>query len=163
MRPHGGLWVQKRDHDWGTEIILGGVVDDHARTLFEGLRTSARRIRFTLRDVTRITSSGVVAFLRLVSGMRVDHEIEFAQCSSIVVDQLQMLEFSRYGRIVSFFATYVCGSCGEEDNRLLAVAELGVGDDGTVQAPSAWCSCGGPLIVDDSLDFVREHLVAARR
>ena len=106
-----------------------------------------------------ISSYGVGLLIRQLSAISREHKVEFAQCSETMVDQFQMLQFSNYGRITSFQARYACPRCDRQDLKMLDVATLKVDKrTHTVLSPEFPCACGGKLVVDDSLEFVIDHI-----
>lgn len=144
-----------------TEIRLAGTIDHmsagelaHA---FEHLRGT---VCLNLREVIRISSYGVGLLMRHLAAISSQHKVEFAECSEAMVDQFQMLQFSRYGRITSFQAHYACARCNRTDVILLDIrSDLRVVLPARmVRAPEYSCPCGGQLLVDASLEFVIEHL-----
>ena len=95
-----------------------------------------------------------------MSAISREHDVEFAECTELMVDQFQMLQFSRYGKITSFQARFACAACGRTELRLLDVKrdlQIDVAAR-EVQTPPIACTCGGQLVVDDSLEFVLEYI-----
>jgi anti-anti-sigma regulatory factor len=143
-----------------TEIRVVGTLDHTSAVEFEQAFTNLRAtVVLNLGGITRITSYGVGMLMRHLAGIGNAHKVEFAECSETMVDQFQMLQFSRYGRITSFYARYACTRCGRNDVVLLDVQrDLKVAlATRTVRSPEYPCACGGRLVVDDSLEFVIEH------
>ena len=144
-----------------TEIRFAGRLDELASgTLEAALGEMRTRVRINFREVTRISSYGIGLLMRCLGNASSGREIEFTECSEVVVDQFQMLDFSRYGRITSFYARYYCSRCDKQDEVLLVIArDLAIDRaSSAVQAPEFACSCGGTSTVDDSLEFVIDHL-----
>ena len=144
-----------------TEIRLAGTIDEHAAAALQrGFSNPVGTIRLNLRDVQRINSFGIGILMRHLGAVSAQHKVEFGECSDVIVDQFQMLDFSRYGRITSFFARYLCQRCEAQESFLLVIGrDLQVDKrSGSVRAPEFPCSCSGSFAVDDSLEFVIEHL-----
>lgn len=143
-----------------TEIRFAGKIDHTSASEFSAAFEQLRgTVCLQLRQVTYISSYGVGLLIRQLAAISGHHKVEFAECSETMVDQFQMLEFSRYGRIVSFQARYACARCGRTDVVLLVVRELEIDFTArAVRAPEFACSCGGRLLIDDSLEFVIEHV-----
>ena len=143
-----------------TEVRLAGRIDHESADELKRALSSLRGIVcLDLRDVERITSYGVGLLIRHLSVMSRNHKVEFARCSEAMVDQFQMLQFSNYGRITSFQARYACSQCARIDLVLLEVKNLEVETTTrTVRSPSHTCGCGGLSVVDDSLEFVIDHI-----
>jgi hypothetical protein len=67
---------------------------------------------FDTSGVDRVTSFGVRAWLAMLDAMDAD-SVTFARCSEAVLAQMGMIRsFVGEGQIASFFAPYVCESCG---------------------------------------------------
>lgn len=143
-----------------TRLALSGRVDETAGPALEEAFNQLRpRVRIDLERVTRINSYGIGLLMRNLNRASRDHAIEFERCSEVVVDQFQMLDFSTYGRITSFYARYICSRCTREPSVLLEVeGDIGVSADGEVTARSYRCKCGGDMTVDDPLEFVLDHI-----
>jgi anti-anti-sigma regulatory factor len=144
-----------------TEIRIVGTLDHTGAAEFEQAFTSLRgTVVLNLGGITRITSYGVGMLMRHLAAIGNQHKVEFAECSETMVDQFQMLQFSRYGKITSFHARYACTRCGRNDVVLLDLQRDLKVNAATrdVRSPEFPCACGGRLIVDDSLEFVIEHV-----
>src|SRR5262245_51497138 len=111
-----------------TEIVLIGAIDQNAAQTLEGAfaRIEGRKVRISFRGVERINSYGISLLLRLLDKNARTHTVEFVECTEPIVDQFQMLDFSRYGRIKSLFVLYWCRSCGREDRILVQIGELAI-------------------------------------
>ncbi|MEN9796445.1 MAG: hypothetical protein RL653_141, partial [Pseudomonadota bacterium] len=91
---------------------------------FKGREVSAlagKKLLFDLADVERITSFGVREWLQMLSELEPKgSELYFARCSEAVVNQLGMIRrFAGGGKILSFFAPYLCARCGAQFSTLL--------------------------------------------
>jgi anti-anti-sigma factor len=143
-----------------TEIRFGGTIDHECAVefgrAFEDLRGA---VCLDLMEVKYISSYGVGLLLKHLSAISRQHKVEFARCSETMVDQFSMLQFSNYGRITSFQARYACPRCERTDVVLLEVKQLKVDVAArTVESPVYPCRCGGKMAVDDSLEFVIDHV-----
>ena len=142
-----------------TRLALAGRVDENAAPALEQAFHQIRGlVKMDLERVTRINSYGIGILMRNLNRVSRDHAIEFERCSEVVVDQFQMLDFSTYGRITSFYARYICNHCNREPSVLLDVAADIKVDGDAVVARSHRCKCGGEMTVDDPLEFVLDHL-----
>ena len=147
--------------DTRTVIRLAGRIDHTSVADFASAFMSLRgTVVLNLRDVTSITSYGMGLLMRHLTAITDKHRVEFAECSETMVDQFQMLQFSCYGRITSFKARYACARCERTDSIMLDVRrDLQVtAATRTVRSPEFPCRCGGRLVVDDSLEFVIQHV-----
>ena len=119
---------------------------------------------FDLGGVERITSFGVREWLQMlsVSQDRVK-KIYFAHCSEAVVNQLSMIrKFAGGAQVVSFFAPYLCDSCGEQFERLFD-CELDADAIRSSETPESVCQrCNGRGRFDDDpetyLAFAPSHV-----
>ncbi|MBI2568994.1 MAG: hypothetical protein HYV63_18405 [Candidatus Schekmanbacteria bacterium] len=149
-------------HDPGcTEITLKGTIDeDSPQELDRAFRDLGPRVRICFREVTKINSCGIEELMKVLHEVANEHKVEFAECPEVIVDQFQMMDFSMYGRITSFFIRYLCDKCAAEKMLLLDVdRDLRIDHDTReVEAPTFDCSCGGTLRIDDYLDFLDDHI-----
>ena len=77
-------------------------------------------VAIDLAGVERITSFGVREWLSMLGAMQDVKRLYFLRCSEPIVNQLGMIrKFCGTAQIVSFFAPYLCGSCGESFEREL--------------------------------------------
>ena len=77
-------------------------------------------VAIDLAGVERITSFGVREWLSMLGAMQDVRRLFFLRCSEPIVNQLGMIrKFCGSAQIVSFFAPYLCGSCGESFEREL--------------------------------------------
>lgn len=142
----------------GTDLALRGSITEQAGFELEQAFQELRgRVRIDFAGVDRINSVGLGILMRLLDVASRQHEIEYVACSEVIVDHFQMLDFSRYGRITSFYSRYLCSRCRRHESKLLAVDALQIRND-RVEAPTYGCNCGGTLRVDEALDFVIEHV-----
>lgn len=154
-----GLEVAKSRDGEFTTIVLAGVIDEAASQALSSAFTDVDGVvRVNFRGINRINSYGIGLLMKHLSQIFRDHRVEFVECSETIVDQFQMLDFSVYGRITSFMIRYFCPSCSAEEGRLLSISDVSTGPDGTLGAPQFDCSCGGALRIDDSLEFLADHL-----
>jgi len=117
---------------------------------------------FDLAEVERITSFGVREWLAMLDAAKSASHIYLARCSEAVVAQLGMIrKFAGTAKIVSFFAPYLCESCGQPFERLFRV-EHDPRTFSDAMAPKTACPfCAGPGRFDDDpetyLGFARAH------
>lgn len=147
--------------DQRTELRFSGEIDHFGAGAFaDAFATLRKKVCINLGNVRYISSYGVGLMLRQMAVISREHEVEFAECTELMVDQFQMLQFSRYGRITSFQARFVCSSCQRTEVRLLDVKrDLRIDTASReVHVVALACGCGGELVVDDSLEFVLEYM-----
>ena len=158
-----GAVVQKQQRGAVTLLSITGRLTE----AFKG-ETLGRELRGTvaidLGGVERITSFGVREWLAMFGAMQDVRRVFLLRCSEAVVNQLSMIKkFAGNGQIVSFFAPYICGTCGETFERELdCESEADLIRNGT--APDAPCAhCGANGSFDDDarsyFAFAVPHLV----
>jgi hypothetical protein len=136
-------------------FVLEGAIDEAADLSFLGqLREPARVV---LRDVRRISSFGVRAWLEAIGAVPRDLSLEFVDCPPSLVDQCRLIHrFLGHGRLTSFGLPYVCESCGHEEDLFLAVEAW---RSSARSLPSRPCpECGKPMEPDHVESLVREFL-----
>src|SRR5262245_34710538 len=88
----------------GMELRLSGRIDESSAPQLESAFSKLHgRARLDLRDVERINSYGLGILMRLLDRLTKEAIVEFSRLSEVMVDHFQMLDFSRYGRIISFY------------------------------------------------------------
>ena len=97
-----------------TFLTLHGTLD-HAfegRKIAESVHT--KKLIVSMRDVRRFASWGMsewMSFLRI----NATRELYLVECSTYAVSQMNLVTgLLGHGRLVSFYASYRCGSCSEE-------------------------------------------------
>lgn len=148
----------------GEEMLIrlqGCLLDESAEPRLQAAFSSlTSRVRINMRELSRINSFGVGMLMRILNRVSKGREITFEECSELVVTLLQMLDFSRYGQIKSFFCRYFCDLCDEETSHLIRVPEDLVIDPDTkaIDAIPMKCACGADARADENLEFLEEHV-----
>jgi hypothetical protein len=142
----------------GPSITLEGVIDEHADlSFFSDLQGP---ISVSLKGVRRINSFGVRSWIDAIRKVPSATTLELVECSSPVIDQLNMVAgFAGRGKVLSFYAPMICEACDVEEERLFQVADCRAQGN---RLPEAACpKCSGALEVDDLeeqyLLFLREN------
>jgi hypothetical protein len=144
----------------GTTIIaLRGRITEEATEELERAFQDLSGIVCLDLEVDSVNSYGFLTLVRLMDAAARRHTIEFARCSEIMVDYIQMLNLRKYGRLTSFFAIYICARCEREDLVLVDVAkDLQIDRErGSIEARVLRCGCGGALKIDEPLEFLLDH------
>jgi DNA-directed RNA polymerase subunit RPC12/RpoP len=104
-----------------TFLTLHGTLD-HAfegRKIAESVHT--KKLVVSLRDVRRFASWGMsewMDFLRINTA----RELYLVECSTYAVSQINLVTgLLGHGKLVSFYASYRCGSCSEEHENLFLI------------------------------------------
>lgn len=130
----------------GTSLILQGPIDERTnlKEVFSDLQGPALVI--VLRDVTRINSSGVRAWINATKQLSDSFNLIYVECSRAIVDQLNMIaNFFSSGSIKSFYAPYYCRGCDAERDMLVEIERhFKAGEE--PEAPDFQCpKCGKAL------------------
>jgi hypothetical protein len=131
-----------------TTVEFTGEIDENAD--FSELRKRLKgTVVFHLAEVRRINSCGVREWVNFVRDLPTVTELTFSHCSPAIVTQLNMIyNFRGAARVRSFFAPYVCDSCGHEEEKLLDVQAQFA--DGQIRVPDFACEhCGAAMEFDD--------------
>lgn len=133
-----------------TVVALKGAVNEDAD--FPRLTneiTQQPRVRFDLSGITRINSCGVREWVKFVRALPNGMALDLERCPPTVVAQLNMVSnFASRAAVLSVFAPFICESCGEHEDVLVAVVP------GQVPAlPQRVCAkCQSPMEFDDLED-----------
>ena len=94
----------------------------------EQLTAHTGTLNLDLAGIRRLNSAGVrewVKFMRSLSETEQIEEITYTRCSLAIVAQINMIKgFQGRAKIVSVYAPYSNEETGEEDQRLLEVADI---------------------------------------
>ena len=131
-----------------TVVTLQGEISEQ----FHGLEVG-RRLRgevvLDLSQVQRITSFGVREWLTMLRELYATR-LTLARCSEPFIHQLSMIRsFAGTGRIVSFFAPYVCSSCGTAFSALYDAVRDRHAIDSRLPVPADCPRCSSPAYFDD--------------
>lgn len=109
--PRADLQVDVKRAGDHTIVQLAGRISETFKGEELGRRLVGNVILDT-RQVDRITSFGVRAWLSMLDAMDAD-ALYFVRCSEAVLSQMSMIRsFAGNGEVISFFAPYLCDSCG---------------------------------------------------
>ena len=107
----------------GTVLRLVGVIDEHADLSF--FRHLEGRVTLNLRQLRRINSFGVRAWVDGLSTVPAGTGLQLEECPPPFVDQLNMLTtFRGAARVASFLAPYMCPACDHEQDHRIVVSDL---------------------------------------
>jgi ABC-type transporter Mla MlaB component len=149
--------IDSRTEGSHQRIVLSGVIDENAD--LKPLAQMGTSVEVNLRDVRRINSFGVRAWIDAIRQVPKDVRLVFVECPPPVIDQCNMVKgFLGHGVLKSFYAPMTCEECDEQRSQLFDTEqcrELGG------KLPRTPCPrCGRDMEVDDLeeqyLLFVRE-------
>jgi hypothetical protein len=154
-KPGEVVFVARRSREFPGTWIVSGVIDENADLSF--LETLSAPTRLNMKDVRRINSYGVRAWIEAIRKVPAGVPLDFVECSSAVIDQTNMVAgFLGRGKVSSFFAPMVCSNCGRECDELFHTDEY----QREGRLPDVSCDrCGGALVVDD----LEEHYLLFAR
>jgi anti-anti-sigma regulatory factor len=132
----------------GDVFVIGGSIDERAQ-LVPLLRWAKNgRLILDAGAVTFVNSLGVREWVRLQTTARdAGTKLELRRVAEVLIHQLNIVPAARAASDVrSFFVTYVCETCGEEQPELLEVARLE-----KHEAPPMKCrACKQPAVLSEA-------------
>jgi anti-anti-sigma regulatory factor len=132
----------------GDVFVVGGSIDERAQLV--PLLKWARQgvLILDLGAVTFVNSLGVREWVRLQTTARDSGvKLELRRVAEVLIHQINVVPAARAAsNVKSFFATYFCESCGEEQPELLEVAGLE-----KHAAPAMKCrACKQPAVLSEA-------------
>ena len=157
-----------------TQITLHGTLNEafEGRKLAEAIRS--KRVVINMQDVRRFASWGMSEWMDFLRECA-DSDLYLVECSTYVVSQLNIVTgLMGHAKLVSFHASYRCGSCSEEIGKLFLIPAIREIPESTL----ACATCGGRArleefpatffesiverpsfdVDDEALAFMRSHL-----
>jgi anti-anti-sigma regulatory factor len=110
----------------GDAIAINGAIDETAQLVdLLGSSPPAARLVLDLSGVTFINSVGVREWVRLQTAARSRQiELELRGVAEVLVHQLNIVPAARAAsRVISFYATYICDDCEDEQPMLIDVTK----------------------------------------
>ena len=155
-QPNVSFHVEIADGVSGKTFLVSGVIDENADLSF--LESIGDHARLNLKNVRRINSYGVRAWIEAIRSIPKGTTFELIECPPSVVDQINMVAgFAGRGKVVSFYAPMACDHCAYEEDHLFYVADFRNNDG---KLPEVLCPrCGHRLEVDD---LEEQYLLFAR-
>jgi anti-anti-sigma regulatory factor len=119
----------------GDMFVISGSIDERAQLASLVQSAQGGKLVLDLGGVTFINSLGVREWVRLQTAARAAGvKLQLRRVAEVLIHQLNIVPAARAAsEVQSFFATYVCEHCDEEQDELLEVAKLGI------EAPPAEC------------------------
>jgi anti-anti-sigma regulatory factor/endogenous inhibitor of DNA gyrase (YacG/DUF329 family) len=95
------------------QIHLSGAVDENFSWESELGAVDTKAVHINCKDVTRINAVGVRSWIRYLQDLhKKGIEISFVQCSTAVIEQMNLISnFSCGGRVESLAIPFFCGQC----------------------------------------------------
>ncbi len=145
--------VERHEEDGLRHLRLSGVIDEFADlSFFAHLRG---RVTVSLGEVRRINSFGVRLWIDAVRAIGEETEVTFVDVPVVLVEQANMIHrFFGRGRVESFQAPMVCGTCGRVEKVLFSVEEARRKGEVSLQSRCAACE------VEMELDDIEEQYLA---
>lgn len=110
---------------------------------------SCNKVDLILKEVPRINSVGVKAWIRYFVGITAKGtQLRFLECSTALVEQINLISnFNCGGTVESIYVPFSCGSCGTELLGLFKCEDL---KRIQFKIPDLKCAkCGGVACFDD--------------
>jgi hypothetical protein len=144
------LATQTEAADDGIRVRFSGVITEAADFSPVVKDAGTSNLILDLEGITRVNSSGVRLWILFIGELsKAARQLTLDRCSVAVVHQLNMVSnFKGKAAVASFYAPYVCESCGAEKSRLLDVPA----DAKKLSEPVPCPSCGAGMEFDDLPD-----------
>lgn len=97
-----------------TEVALKGDIDEGAEAVLAEIKAKLKpgRIVFDCDNVQNVNSIGLRHWSSFVSSLTPGYTVEYINCATVLIDYASLSKsFLGGGKIVSFHAPYLCGSC----------------------------------------------------
>jgi hypothetical protein len=108
----------------GSRAVFAGRLDDAARLGELVSQLPPGDVVIDAAGVSFVNSVGMREWIRLVRALRDRGPIALEAVSEVLITQMNQISQFRGVRIISFYAAYLCPSCGAESNQLVdAVAQ----------------------------------------
>jgi anti-anti-sigma regulatory factor len=145
------------------QIHLSGAVDERLDWELELGPLSTNRININCKEVTRINAVGVRSWILYFQGLRRKGvEFSFIQCSTAVIEQMNLISnFSCGGIVESLAIPFICSDCHEA-----LVAWMIPPQSGRFprRIPDSQCPfCKGRAVFDDNAEEYFRFLGRARQ
>jgi anti-anti-sigma regulatory factor len=115
-----------RSETRGDALAIVGPIDETAQLVDLVAKLPAgQRIALDLSAVTFVNSVGVREWVRMQTAARqANIELELRGVAEVLVHQLNIVPATRAAsRVISFYATYACEHCDDEQPRLIDVSK----------------------------------------
>ncbi len=136
----------------GDVLMIGGSIDERAQ-LVQLVRSAAHgALVLDLGGVTFINSLGVREWVRFQTTARdAGVRLELRRVAEVLIHQLNVVPAARAASDVkSFFTTYACEHCGEEQAELLDVATHRATLEKLLAPPMTCHACKQPAALSDA-------------
>jgi hypothetical protein len=147
----------------GDVFVVGGSIDEHAQLAPLVRWTANGVLTLDLGGVLFINSLGVREWVRLQAAAREAHvRLELLRVAEVLIHQLNIVPAARSASNVrSFFATYLCDSCGAEQDELIDV-EGNRAALAALKAPAAACRvCKKPASLAEAPELYLSFLAGS--
>lgn len=109
-------------------VTLMGVINEDSEMSFKALASElagTKAVGFNFSQVKSINSLGVRAWVSFLRSIEEGRNIEFHECTSDVIMQINMIpSFLGKGAVKSFFVNYLCEVCNKEEKKLVETSSL---------------------------------------
>ena len=108
--------VEKIEQGKVNLVFEGSITVESSGILGEVLqKVKEPKCVINLMQVKKVDSLGIRSWIRFMESFSTNREIEFEECSPIVVMQINMIpEFSMGAKIISVYGEFTCPSCEKE-------------------------------------------------
>lgn len=107
------------------EIKLEGVIDENFNFQSTIGDLSGESLVINCRDVKKINSNGVKAWINFFQSFNSKNDVTFSQMSIVLVEQLNsVMNFACDGKIESIMVPFLCSDCSKESSHLMDTSFL---------------------------------------
>lgn len=120
-KPPDKFAVDKATSGEVTFLALKGTLNEafEGRKIAESVRTT--KLVVSLRQVRRFASWGMTEWMDFLR-INAERDLYLVECSTYAMSQINLVTgLLGHGKLVSFYASYRCGSCSEESERLFVI------------------------------------------
>lgn len=112
----------------GKNVSLMGLINEDSDLTFQHILAEIKeekKVVFNFSQVKSINSLGVRAWVSFLRNIEEKCEVIFAECTSDVIMQINMIpSFLGKGKVESFYVNYVCEICNKEDKKLIFTKDI---------------------------------------
>lgn len=141
-------------------VSFSGSFDDQCTRALGELHSKLAPSRvcvFNFREVENLNSLGIRSWINFLRSFEEGRQIIFEDCTPDVISQINTLpKFTSHSRIATFFAYYVCDSCGKESEKHYDVSK---GYEAIIaDSEQTRCECGEIMDLEGDEDIYFEFL-----
>lgn len=150
------MTIQRDKHqDWDVIRLAGFMTEEAGVQLLKLYDDAGKKCRFNFAGIQNINSNGVRSWMVFLRDFRLEREIQFAECSPSVVNQMNMMtSFFQKATILSVVVPFTCPNCRAQTEVLVEARDFPQ-PGGQVKPPRCKkCGVAGESSDDGYFDFL---------